>query len=528
VANALYRPGAIKYAFDYGDRKKDPSKITYLHEALEPILSETLGLIAFQEQVMEICKVQGKFTGAQADFMRKAVSKLYRLGKEEAQAEMAPFYDTWMQGNRENNIKDADANRVWGYILEWGGYGFNRSHSESYGLQAYQDMFLKVHYPLALYASVLTTEHKAKKKEQQDFYKNTLREARYFEIDALGPSVNASGTGWGIDGDKLRYGLVSISGMGAGLVQQVLDNRPYEGYRDFIEKVPTAFGADKLVALTQAGAFDELEDRVHLLSLTRQWGAEVAKIKVKMSCGHLKSRTVKVKEPDDDLEALVEDAINDLACPHHPDAVPDKIDKLADTYPMARWYKQHPNGDKPEIVAVPSITQLNEMELEALNVSLTQSAFLLKYKPFLDERIYTEGEIDELPKHPKRKGRKHGDWCTCPYCQESQCVIGGEVTGIKVITTRTKDEMAFMDVAYDANQYSCTLFPKRYEQYKDLLSSAILFLIAGYKDDRNQIVVMEMADVFTVADEQGWTVDNGRHDVGRSEPHRRTDRAVVS
>ena len=82
--------------------------------------------------------------------------------------------------------------------------------------------------------------------------------------------------------------------MGQGLAQQIIDNRPYEDYRDFVEKIPTGFGADKLVALTAAGAFDEIDDRAHLLSQTRQWGENVAKLKVKMSCGHLKSKTVKL------------------------------------------------------------------------------------------------------------------------------------------------------------------------------------------------------------------------------------------
>ena len=95
---------------------------------------------------------------------------------------------------------------------------------------------------------------------------------------------------------SLRYGLVSISGMGAGLANDVVDNRPYEDYQDFIEKIPTGFGADKLVALAAAGAFDEIDDRQCLLSQTRQWGENVAKLKIKMSCGHLKSRTVKAKE----------------------------------------------------------------------------------------------------------------------------------------------------------------------------------------------------------------------------------------
>ena len=183
MANALYRPGPIKVAFEYGDRKQGKKPTTYWHESLKPVLIETLGLIAFQEQVMEICKVLGKFTGAQADFMRKAISKLYRLGKEEAQREMAPFKEQWMKGCRENGLSDAEGELIWEYILEWGGYGFNRSHADSYGLQAYQDMWLKIHYPLAFYASLLTVEQKAKREEQRDFFKTVLREARYFNVE---------------------------------------------------------------------------------------------------------------------------------------------------------------------------------------------------------------------------------------------------------------------------------------------------------------------------------------------------------
>jgi DNA polymerase III subunit alpha len=506
VINAVYRPGPIKIMDEFIKRRRDPSKVTYWHDALEEVLSETLGLIAFQEQVMEICKVLGKFSGAQADYMRKSVSKLYRLGKEEAQAEMAQFYDQWMQGCRENHVKDDVANEIWGYILEWGGYGFNRSHSDSYGLQAYQDMHLKVHYPLAMYASILTIEHKAKKKEQQDFYKSILREARFFDIEAVGPDVNTSQLGWGIDGNKLRYGLLSVSGMGRGLVEQVVDYRPYEDYRDFVDRIPTGFGADKLVALAQAGAFDATDDREFLLSHTPQWAEGVAKLKVKMTCGHLKSRTVKAKSDDDDLEAMVEDAINDLTCPHHPDAKPADIKRLGDTYPVARWLKQYPNGSDPKIVSSPSMGELNDMELNVLNVSLTQSAFLLRFKPFLDKRIYTEGEVAALPKHPKRNGKMHGSWCTCERCKASRCVVGGEIINHKVIQTKAKDKMAFIDVAYEANQYSCTLFPKIYAQYEELLSKSALFLIAGYRDDRDSIVVTDIADVFEVAEEQEWEI----------------------
>ena len=150
--------------------------------------------------------------------------------------------------------------------------------------------------------------------------------------------------------------------------------------------------------------------------------------------------------------------------------------------------------------------ELNDMELNALNVSLTQSAFLLRFKPFLDKRIYTEDEINALPKHPKRNGKMHGSWCTCERCKMSRCVIGGEIINHKVIQTKAKDKMAFIDLAYEANQYSCTLFPKIYAQYEELLSKSALFLIAGYRDDRDSIVVTDVADVFEVAKEQEWEI----------------------
>ena len=505
VANALYRPGPIKVAFLYGDRKQGNKPVEYWHEAVKPVLAETLGIIAFQEQVMEICKLLGKFSGAQADFMRKAVSKLYRLGKEEAQREMAPFKDQWMKGCRENGLPDDEAEMIWAYVLEWGGYGFNRSHADSYGLQAIQDMWLKINYPLAFYASLLTVEHKAKKDEQQEFYKSVLRESRYFNIRTVGPDVNTSELGWAIDNERLRYGLVSISGMGTNLAEQIIDNRPYEDYQDFVEKIPSGFGADKLVALAAAGAFDEIDDRKRLLSHTRQWGDNVAKLKVKMSCGHIKSRTVKAKSDDDDLETMVKETFDSFECPHHPDATVEKEIRLPDFYEVARWYKDHDNGDEPEIVKQPKQIDLNDMELDVLNVSLTQSEHAMKYKTFLDNRIFTDLEISELRSHPQRNGKKHGNWCTCHRCQQSHCVVGGEITKIKAFDTKNGDKMAFFDLVWEANQYSCTLFPKQYAEYEELLKRKSPILMAqGYKDERNSIIVLEMADVYTVAEEQGW------------------------
>jgi DNA polymerase-3 subunit alpha len=507
VANALYRPGPIAIAFEYGDRKNGKVPITYWHDSLEPILGETLGLMCFQEQAMEVSKQIGNFTGGQADALRKAMSKLYRLPGDKAQEFMSQFKEQWHLGCAQNGLREEDAEHIWtDRMLPLGNYLFNRSHSSSYGLQAIQDMHIKIFYPLASYASMLTVDKKQKKEDQQAFMRAVLREARIFDIEAALPHINRSRRGWTIDSGKLRYGLMSINGIAGGNIAHILNNRPFEDYRHFATTVPSGFGADKMVGLVKAGAFDETDDREYLLARTRQWNDGIAKLKIKMTCGCLKSRTVKADI--DELEEAIEQSLSEIACKNHPDAEIETAKRIDDTYEVARFIKEHP-GDEPIVVTEPpSDIQLNEMELDALNISLSQGKRLLTYKPFIDERIYTEEEIEALPDKPPRRRSLHGTFCSCHECRASQAVVGGEITGVKVIRTKKGEPMAFVDVAYGINQYSCTLFPEMYERYKDLLDLPTAFLIAGTKDKRGSINVQEMDTVESVAKEAGWKPSN--------------------
>lgn len=507
VANALYRPGPIKYAFEYGDRKRGLKPVTYPHDALEPVLAETLGILAFQEQLMEVCKQVGKFTGAQADAMRKAVSKLYRLPGDKAQQFMAQFKEQWMKGCYENGLREEDAESIWtDWALPFGNYGFNRSHSDSYGLQAYQDAHIKCYYPLAFYASTLTITKKQKKQEQQEWMRSVLREAAIFDIEGAPPDVNYSDRGWGIDHNKLRYGLVSIDGMGAGLAQQVIDGRPYEDFNDFISRIPSGFGADKVAALARAGAFDELEDRKYLLSKTRLWTDDIAKFKIKMSCGHLKTKTIK-NLSDVNRDEQIEEVLNNLQCKHHPDATIDIVKEDSAETEVARWLKDHPN-DEPFIISEPDDTELAELELAALNISLSQNRLYIDYKPFIDTRIFSEAEIEELPSKPPKKGKQHGSFCNCKGCEAATCTVGGEIVSTKIIRTKRKNElMAFLDVAYGADRYSCTLFPYQYKTFATLIKRPTLFLMSGQKDDSQgklQIIVNDVVDVKDLAKEFGY------------------------
>jgi DNA-directed DNA polymerase III PolC len=510
VANAIFRPGSNKVAFEYADRKHGLKPITYWHDSLEPILSETYGLMCLQEQAMEICKQVGNFTGGQADSMRKAMAKLYRLPGDKAQEFMAQFKEQWHKGCYENGLREEEAEFIWtDRMLPLGDYLFPRAHSAGYGLQAVQDMHFKMIYPLAFYPASLTIHRKQKKEDQQEFLKSMLREARIFDIEAIPPHINKSKMGWSVEleSNQLRYGLVSITGMGRGLAQQVIDNREFLHYQDFVQKIPSGFGADKMVALAKAGAFDETDERADLLSRVRQWDHGVIKVKAKMTCGHLRSKTFK---QGGDPQKLADEWAAELECKSHPEAEVAEVKILDDTYELARYYKDHVNG-KPEVISVPDDEEINQMEEEALNISLYQGSTILRYKPFLDRRIYTEEEVEDLPSAPARRGKKHGVFCACKECEASFCIVGGEIVAVKrVLTKKNREPMAFIDVAHDTSQYSCTLFPFIFAKYEEILNRPTAFLIAGKKqlrEGKHQVVVAEMKDVIEVANANGWNPD---------------------
>ena len=145
--------------WDYPKRKHGEQIPSVLAPRVEPILHETYGLVAYQEQVMEIAKQLGGFSGAEADDMRKAMGKLYRIkGGKAAKEFMGQYEAKWYAGCEEQGIPKTVADEIWHKILEFGHYGFNKSHSASYALQAYQDMFLKMVYPAGVLRRLLTYE----------------------------------------------------------------------------------------------------------------------------------------------------------------------------------------------------------------------------------------------------------------------------------------------------------------------------------------------------------------------------------
>jgi DNA polymerase III alpha subunit len=510
VANALYRPGPIKIAFEYGDRKQGKVPVTYWHDSLEPLLEETLGLIAFQEQVMEITKALGNFSGGEADSMRKAISKLYRLPGDEARNFMQQFFEMWMQGCRDNHIKDRDAREIWERILEFAGYGFNRSHSSSYGLQAYQDMWLKTTYPLALYASVLTYEKKQKRDDQIAFLKATIREATAFDIEVDPPDINRSDRGWTVlpKKNRLRYGFVSIDGIGAAIADEIITNKPYKSLKDIHRRAP-GVNSGGLLALAKAGALDRFDDREYLLGRTNRFDDGRRMFDIQMTCGCKKVRTVKFLEDDDEEEKILR-TMAKVHCSRHEGSKIVEYEERDGTQPVVQYIKEH-EGAYPEDAELAAAETMAEMETQTLYLPITLETKAHQYNEFIERKIFTEQEFDALPAKPPMQGKKHGMRCPCKACKDAAVVVGGEITNITTThTKKTKEEMAFLDVAFGANQWSLTLFPAIWRQYQQLLNDGTLFLFSGHKDDFREppsIIVNDVADVYELAEREDFNPD---------------------
>lgn len=224
VVLALYRPGAMQHIDTYIERKKDPSKVVYPHPLLEPILKETYGIMIYQEQVMQTAQVIAGFSLAQADILRKAMSKK-KLDV------MQNLKEQFILGARKKHIKDSVSKEIFSIMEQFAGYGFNKSHSYAYSLVAYQMAYLKANYPLYFYQSLLNSVIGSGIKTSQYIY-----ECKQRNIAILGCDVNLSQEYYSIENHALRMPLQVLKGVGKTIYPTILESAPYKDLFDFLAK----------------------------------------------------------------------------------------------------------------------------------------------------------------------------------------------------------------------------------------------------------------------------------------------------
>jgi DNA polymerase-3 subunit alpha len=252
--NALYRPGPLKSGMvdDFIARKQGKTEVKYELPALAPILSDTHGVIAYQEQVMRIAAVLAGFSMGQSDVLRKA------MGKKDPKV-MAKQRAAFMDGARANGINEKKAGKIFDLMEFFAGYGFNKSHSTTYALLAYQTAWLKANYPRHFFAALLTIE--AANTEKLAIY---LGECRELGVPILPPDLNSSELAFTVVPAGVRFGLCGVKNVGEGAVQSMLSLRQELGRIDSMytlcEQVDLRLVNKRVLeSLIKAGAMDSLD-----------------------------------------------------------------------------------------------------------------------------------------------------------------------------------------------------------------------------------------------------------------------------
>jgi len=251
--NALYRPGPLRSGMvdDYIARKQGKTEVVYELAALEPILADTYGVIAYQEQVMRIAQALAGFTLGQADVLRKA------MGKKDPKV-MAKQREAFMTGAQAKGVSEKKATKIFDLMEFFAGYGFNKSHSTTYAYLAYQTAYLKANYPWHFAAALFTIE--SQNTEKLAMY---LGEARERGIPVLPPDINQSQLRFTVEDKGVRFGLTAIKNVGEGAIESLLKVRAKQGritsLHALCEELDLRlFNKRVFESLAKAGALDSL------------------------------------------------------------------------------------------------------------------------------------------------------------------------------------------------------------------------------------------------------------------------------
>ena len=250
---ALYRPGPMDLIPDFCERKHG-KRFEYPDPRVKDILTESYGIMIYQEQVMQMAQIIGGYSLGGADLLRRA------MGKKKAE-EMAEHRSIFAEGAAKNGLSPRKADELFDLMEKFAGYGFNKSHAAAYALIAYQTAYLKAHHTAAFMAANMSAVMNDTDKVQQ-LHEDTLANG----LEILAPDVNSGGYRFiPVDKKRIRYGLGAVKGTGEGAINHIIQVRersgPYRDLFDFCHRVDNRVVNRRVVeSLVRSGAFDGVDD----------------------------------------------------------------------------------------------------------------------------------------------------------------------------------------------------------------------------------------------------------------------------
>src|SRR5437879_1508869 len=259
--NALYRPGPIQGGMidDFIDRKHGRKRIEYELPELPEILQETLGVIVYQEQVMQIANRLAGYSLGEADLLRRA------MGKKIAE-EMAAQRERFVTGAVKNGYPPRKIEKIFDLMAQFAGYGFNKSHSAAYALLAYHTAYLKTHYPVDFMAALLTSIT-----GDTDSVVKYINECREMGIAVEPPDINVSDANFTPHGQAIRFGLAAVKNVGGNGIESIVAGRKklgrnFKSFYEFCEEVDLRLLNKRVLeSLIKSGAMDGFVRRAQLM-----------------------------------------------------------------------------------------------------------------------------------------------------------------------------------------------------------------------------------------------------------------------
>ncbi|WP_417046045.1 DNA polymerase III subunit alpha [Enterocloster sp.] len=454
---SLYRPGPMDFIPRYLKGKNDKSSITYECPLLEPILSPTYGCIVYQEQVMQIVRDLAGYTMGRSDLVRRAMSKKKTAVMEKERQNFVYGNEAeGVKGCIANGIDEKTANHIYDEMIDFAKYAFNKSHAAAYAVVSYQTAYLKYYYPKEFMAALMSSVMENVSK----FSEYILNCRRMMNIAVLPPDINEGESGFSVSGGGIRYGLSAIKSVGKPVVDAILEERAKNGkfrtMEDFINRMTQReVNRRTLENFIKSGALDSLPGtRRQKMAVGPALLENKARERKNAFEGQLSLFDIAGEEEKKEFEVVFPD-VGEYA----------KEELLAFEKDILGVYiSGHPLDD-----------------YEALwrkNITATAADFIVDEET--EEAVVKDG---------------------------IKAVIGGLVTGKTVKTTRTGQLMAFITLEDLMGSVEVIVFPRDYENNRDLLTEDEKLFIRGrvsLGDEPVGKLVCEQVIPFDAVSRQLW------------------------
>lgn len=245
---SIGRPDAIQFLEPYANAKFKGEMMEEIHPDLTKILSKTYGCLIYQEQLMNIFKVFGGFSDGEADKVRKIVGKK-KLDDLPAQL------DKFKKGAIVKGYSQEVIDKLVDFIQHNVSYSFNKSHGVAYGVTTYKTAYLRCHYPVEYMAAIINNQRTEDGTTDFDSIKRYIKAANTDGIEVVSPDVNVSGLKFTPVGNSITYGLGLIKGLSTNGSKIIVENRPYDSYENFLERVGLLLNKSDVESLIKANAF---------------------------------------------------------------------------------------------------------------------------------------------------------------------------------------------------------------------------------------------------------------------------------